>query len=188
MTSLSITTPPSFSGTYKASPTLGSGTSVSRPHRGHVPTIDAGLFLVTEPGMTPLRPWQVLSEEDLQEAEDRFGPSTFAAQSLGDVVDDWLTDPVARLGPEESLTRLIVLNTLFEVAEEQAADRPRGGDATVADLYRQVTLHLSRLSKMRVSGVPDILRNNERRLLGLVVRDLVAAAATTNSPRASFDA
>ena len=188
MTSLSITTPPSFPGNSKVSPTLGSGTMVSRPHQDHVPTIDAGLFLVTEPGMTPLRPWQVLSEEDLQEAEDQFGPSTFAAQSLGDIVDDWLTESIARLQPEESLTRLIVLNTLFEVGEEQAEDRPRGDDAAAADFYRQATLRLSRLDKMRVSGAPDILRNNERRLLGLVVRDLVASAAATNSPRASFDA
>lgn len=143
-------------------------------------------YLVTEPGITPLRTGQPLTQHALDEAEDRFGASSFTVRPVGDILDDWLTAPIAKHAPIDALARLIVLEVLlsanaprFAVDERVAAETD---GATVADLCRQSVAHIERLGRLREAGAPEFVRRTERRMLRATVRDLLAAVAAKFPP------
>jgi len=137
-------------------------------------------YLVTEPGTTTLRRGQWLNAAALDRMEDRFGPSAFAVRSAGDVLDDWLTAPVARRCSCGCFARLIVLDALMGAAPcRPSASRHDADvrDANVPELCRQAITHLERLRLLRAVGAPEIVRANERRMLWATARALLDAAA-----------
>ena len=48
-------------------------------------------FVVTEPGLTPLRYRQLLTEEEYLDAQDEFGEDTFIAQIGAEALEQMLT-------------------------------------------------------------------------------------------------
>jgi hypothetical protein len=148
--------------------------------------------LVTEPGTTSLLARQLLSEDGLVEAEDRFGSTTFIVLPLGDILDDWLTAPSAERAPIDALARLMVLEVLLSVGrlQQESAERvvPETGGTTMADLCQQAFTHIERLGRLRDAGAPEIVRRCERSLLRATAQDLLMAAATKFPPRMASSA
>jgi hypothetical protein len=131
-------------------------------------------YLVVEPGLTPLRPCQWLTEDELDAAETRFGPSSFAARPASDVLDDWLIGPPQCGAPSKAAEGLLMLGALFD------ATSPHD---TSARLCRQAVASIDRLDRLRRAGAPEIMRLNERRMIAATARALLAAAAPGLGPQ-----
>ncbi|NJO31894.1 MAG: hypothetical protein HC869_00910 [Rhodospirillales bacterium] len=138
--------------------------------------------MVTEPGTTPLLARQLLSEEELRQAEDRYGPATFTARSLGDILDDWLTAPIAEQAPANPLARLMVLDMLLGTNASAERVVAAASGAAVADLCWQTFAHMGRLGRLKDAGAPEIVRRTERRMLRATARALFRTAALTAGP------
>ena len=111
-------------------------------------TIPIDSYLVTESGMTPLRRLQWLSERELDEAEDRFGPAAFDVRAAGDILGDWLAAAVAGREPPDALTGLVVRDDLIGAGdtdpESETPDEAGFDTAAVADHRRQAVARYQR--------------------------------------------
>ena len=72
-------------------------------------------FIVTEPGMSPLKPMQLLSEEDYYRAQDQYGEDAFEAEIGAEAIYKLLT----QLELEEIRAQLLV-----DLAETKSALKP----------------------------------------------------------------
>ena len=140
-------------------------------------------YLVTEPGMTPLRPGQKLSEQELDDAEERYGPSAFAVEPAVDVLGDWLVAPSAKVETSSAVMRLLFLEALVAGAGSRSASsvgretEPDG--ATLASLGDRAIARARRLGRLHDLGAPEIVLRNERRMLRATARAMHAVAAET---------
>lgn len=155
-------------------------------------TINAAAYLVVEPGLTPLRPWQWLAEEELDAAEKRFGPSSFVARAASDVLDDWLIGPAGCGAPSKAVEGLLMLGALIDAMGPRDTPAEAGEASAVASapthLCRQAVASIDRLDRLRQAGAPEIMRLNERRMLAATARALLAAAAAGAEPRSALAA
>lgn len=149
----------------------------------------ADSYVVTEPGMTSLQTWQMLSADELDHAETQFGPSAFAVLPSTDILDAWISEPMANGWPSEALSRLIVIDALS--GEVDAAPDPIDYDERAPDdeytveLCRQALAQFERIGRLRDMDAPGIVLRNERRMLKATARALFAAAAQCQPPVAN---
>ena len=139
-----------------------------------------GSYLVTEPGMTPLRQLQWLSERELDEAEDRFGPAAFDVRPAADMLGDWVTAAVTGREPPGALTRLVVDDDLIGAGdsdpEPETPDEVEFDAVAMADLRHQAVARYQRWSRLRDLGAPAIVLRNDGRMLQATARAILAAA------------
>ncbi len=147
-------------------------------------SIQIDSYLVTEPGMTPLRHLQWLSERELDEAEDRFGPAAFDVRPAADMLGDWITEAIAGREPPDTLTRLVILDDLIGAGdsdpEPETPDEVEFDAVAMADLRHQAVARYQRWSRLRDLGAPAIVLRNDGRMLQATAR-VVLAAATVES-------
>ena len=107
-------------------------------------------YIVTEPGLTPLEKFQLLTEDELLEAQDEYGEDAFSAGIGAEAVkfmlmdldleqerQDLLTEleeTKSTLKPKKIIKRLKVVESFIEFGQPPRMDDPRGdpGDSARA--------------------------------------------------------
>lgn len=88
-------------------------------------------YVVTEPGLTPLKLHQLLFEEEYLDAQDRFGEQAFCAQTGDEAMAQLL--PSANMEPERANLRSASRESGCAATRGQLAERPAVSDSRPAD-------------------------------------------------------
>ena len=99
-------------------------------------------YIVTEPGLTPLEKFQLMTEDELLEAQDEYGEDAFSAGIGAEAVRKMLEDldlegektalleelatTKSELKPKKIIKRLKVVESFLESGNRPRVDDPRG--------------------------------------------------------------
>ena len=152
-------------------------------------------YIVTEPGLTPLEKFQLLTEDELLEAQDEYGEDSFSAGIGAEAVKFMLMDldldrekedlleelatTKSKLKPAKIIKRLKVVESFIESGNRLEVvpvippelrplvplDGGRFATSDLNDLYRRVINRNNRLKRLMELRAPDIIVRNEKRML-----------------------
>src|ERR671911_206846 len=157
-------------------------------------------YVVVEPGLTPLEKYQLLTEDELLEAQDEYGEDAFSAGIGAEAVKHMLMDldligeredllkelseTKSELKPKKIIKRLKVVESFIESGNRPEwmilevvpvippelrplvpLDGGRFATSDLNDLYRRVINRNNRLKRLMDLGAPDVIVNNEKRML-----------------------
>ena len=149
-------------------------------------------YIVIEPGLTPLEKYQLLTEDELLEAQDEYGEDAFSAGIGAEAVRvmlesldlegektqllEELATTKSELKPKKIIKRLKVVESFLEsgnrpewmiltVVPVIPPDGGRFATSDLNDLYRRVINRNNRLKRLMELRAPDIIVRNEKRML-----------------------
>src|SRR6201999_2762143 len=149
-------------------------------------------YVVTEPGLTALEKYQLLTEDELLSAQDEYGEDAFSAGIGAEAVKHMLIDldlagereallkelseTKSELKPKKIIKRLKVVESFLESGNQPEwmildvipvipLDGGRFATSDLNDLYRRVINRNNRLKRLMELRAPDIIVRNEKRML-----------------------
>jgi DNA-directed RNA polymerase subunit beta' len=141
-------------------------------------------YVVIEPGLTPLKQHQLLSEEDYLRAQDEYGDDQFTASIGAEALRTMLSaidlaEEKERLRGElrdtnsearrKKLVKWMILEVVPVIPPELRPlvplDGGRFATSDLNDLYRRVINRNNRLKRLIELKAPDIIVRNEKRML-----------------------
>src|SRR5919202_1173942 len=157
-------------------------------------------YVVIEPGVSPLKQNQLLSEDEYLQAQDEFGADTFTAligaeairemlkslelRKLSDQLRQEIAESTSDLKPKKLAKRLKLIESFIESGNRPEwmiltvvpvippdlrplvpLDGGRFATSDLNDLYRRVINRNNRLKRLLDLGAPEIIVNNEKRML-----------------------
>src|SRR5882672_10951052 len=140
-------------------------------------------YVVIEPGLTPLKDRQLLSEDEYLRAQEEYGPDSFTAMMAADLRVE-IAESTSDLKPKKLAKRLKLIEAFTQSGNKPEwmiltvvpvippdlrplvpLDGGRFATSDLNDLYRRVINRNNRLKRLMELRAPDIIIRNEKRML-----------------------
>src|SRR5674476_419605 len=125
-------------------------------------------YVVLEPGLTPLKDRQLLSEDEYLKAQEEFGPDSFTA-TIGAEANREMLKLIEAFIASGNKPEWMILTVVPVIPPDLRPlvplDGGRFATSDLNDLYRRVINRNNRLKRLIELRAPDIIIRNEKRML-----------------------